>query len=101
MDFTSANLQYLLALRELARSEPQLAGTVAGVPDSIADFVASLNDARVLEVAGHSYPLMIPRTDATWWHRLADAARDENDEEFASLLDNDSLFSTDAQEKSK
>ena len=88
MDFSSANLRYLLALRDLARSDPHIAGLIVGVPDALTEAVAELDDEWLLRVAAQRSPVMFPHRDVTWWQRLAEAARDGNDEEVTSLLEN-------------
>ncbi len=98
MDFAAANLRYLLALRELARSDPHVAGLLAGVPDELTDAVAELDDERLLHVAGHHSPLVQPRNDAAWWQRLVEAAREGNDEEIECLLENNMNVTNGAKE---
>lgn len=63
IDFSGANLQYLICARDLAREYPQRAAVLLGVPDALGQLLAQLGAEELAAVARIRAPLLIPRQE--------------------------------------
>jgi hypothetical protein len=86
VDFSRANLQYLISARDLARAYPQRAAVLLGVPDALGQRLAALNAEALAGVVAVRAPLLIPRQAPWWWERLFTALQDGRPEELRAVL---------------
>jgi hypothetical protein len=90
-NFCAVNLQYLLQARQAARSDPELAGIMLGIPPDLVCVIAELDDACLAQVAQIKAPLVIARGDLWWWSRLRQAFDVGNADEIEAVVDHASL----------
>jgi Flagellar transcriptional activator (FlhD) len=91
-DFSQVNLQYLIRARDIARHDPQLASTLTGMPEELAQLLAEVSAEELAHVAQFKAPLLIPRQEAWWWSRLFTAIRDGRPEEVQAIMEHASLI---------
>ncbi len=91
-DFSQTNLQYLIHARELAQHDAKLAATLLGMPDDLAQLLATLSPQDVARVAPIKVPLIIPRQETWWWSRLFTALRDGRAEEIDVIVEQATLL---------
>ena len=89
MDFSPLNLQYLMNVRDLARSDPHVIAPLTGVPDDVAPAIAALTSRELVRIAKFRKPLFGVQRDSWWWQRLINAARDGSCRELAAVLTHD------------
>ncbi len=91
-DFSQTNLQYLIQARELAQHDPELAATLLGMPNDLAQLLATLSPQDVARVALIKVPLIIPRQETWWWSRLFTALRDGRAEEIDVIVEQPTML---------
>jgi hypothetical protein len=91
-DFSQLNLQYLIRARDIARRDPQLAATLTGMPEELAQLLAEVTPDELAQVTQFKAPLLIPRQEAWWWSRLFTAIRDGRPEEVEAIMEHASLI---------
>ena len=92
MDFSRINLQYLITLRALAQTEPELAAATAGLPIDVVRLVGQLSLEQLVGLAVRKTPIVRVRGDVTWWTDLLDAAHDGEPDGLTTLMIRDPFF---------
>ncbi len=92
IDFSGANLQYLICARDLAREYPQRAAVLLGVPDALGQRLAQLGAEELAAVARIKAPLLIPRQEPWWWERLFAAMQAGRADELQAVLEQAGLI---------
>ena len=92
IDFSGANLQYLICARDLAREYPQRAAVLLGVPDALGQRLAQLGAEELAAVARIKAPLLIPRQEPWWWERLFSAMQAGRADELQAVLEQAGLL---------
>ncbi len=92
VDFSRANLHYLICARDLARVSPARAAVLLGVPGALAQLLAQLDAEALAAVTQIKAPLLIPRQEPWWWKRLFAALRADRREEVQTVLEQASLI---------
>lgn len=91
MDFSDVNLAYLLHARDLARQDPAAAGTLLGIPESLAYQFGELTPAGLVKLKSYKPPLIVPRHNLWWWERLLRALADGESAELQIILEHAGL----------
>ena len=92
IDFSRVNLQYLICARDLARDYPERAAVLLGVPDALGQLLARLSTDELMAVIEVKAPLLIPRQEPWWWHRLFTALQAGRPDEIRAVLDQAGLL---------
>jgi hypothetical protein len=92
VDFSRANLQYLISARDLARAYPQRAAMLLDVPDALGQRLAALSAEALTGVVAIRAPLLIPRQAPWWWERLFTALQDGRPDELRAVLEQAGLL---------
>ena len=92
IDFSRVNLQYLICARDLARDYPERAAVLLGVPDALGQLLARLSTDELTAVIEVEAPLLIPRQEPWWWHRLFTALQAGRPEEIRAVLEQAGLL---------
>ena len=92
IDFSGANLQYLICARDLGREYPRRAAVLLGVPDALGQRLAQLGAEELAAVARIKAPLLIPRQEPWWWERLFAAMQAGRADELQAVLEQAGLL---------
>jgi hypothetical protein len=92
IDFSRVNLQYLIGARDLARDYPDRAALLLGVPDALGQLFAELSAEELTAVVAIKAPLLIPRQESWWWHRLVTALQADRPDELRAVLEQAGLM---------
>ena len=95
VDFSLVNLQYLICARDLARTSPECATVLLGVPDSLGQLLAQMSAEELVAVTHIKAPLLILRQEPGWWNRLLTAIHAGRAEELRDLLEQAGLIVVD------
>ena len=91
IEFSTINLQYLLQVRELARTHPSVAGPFLGLPRDLVSLFAELNAEQLAGITKVKIPLLVARGDPWWWSRLLKALDDRRPDELEAVLEHAQL----------
>ena len=86
IDFSNINLQYLISLRDIAREDPEVAAPLLGITPRLATLLAQVPGEYMSKIIEVKIPLLAPRGDVIWWHRLFMALADGNPEEIDAMF---------------
>ncbi len=92
IDFSQANLQYLIQARDLARQDPIRAALLLELPEELVNVFNALTPHQLAQVAHFRSPLLVPRREAWWWSRLFAAVRDGRQAEIDAILEHTILL---------
>ena len=87
IDFSRANLQYLICARDLARAFPESAAVLLGVPEDLVRRLAELDSAVLVAVTEVRAPLLVLRQEPWWWDRLFTALQAGGPDELRAVLE--------------
>lgn len=90
-DFSRVNLQYLIQFRDIARQNPELAATVLGLPQDLANMLAEASLEALVGVNQIKAPLFVPRSEPWWWSRLLVALKDAQQGEVEVVIEHANL----------
>ena len=93
-DFSKLNHQYLIQARDLAKSDPERAAVLLGMPIKLAHALADLSPNALVEMTRIKLPLIVPRQEPLWWSRLFNAAREGQSAEIQAVLQHASLIAS-------
>ena len=92
IDFSRANLQYLICARDLARDDPKRAAVLLGAPDALVQLLAELDPAALVAVTEVKAPLLVLRQEPWWWDRLFTALQAGRPDELRAVLEQAGLL---------
>ncbi len=92
IDFSRANLQYLLCARDLARDYPKRAAVSLGATEALVQRLAELDPAALVAVTEVKAPLLVLRQETWWWDRLFTALQAGRPDELRAVLDQAGLM---------
>jgi hypothetical protein len=92
IDFSRANLQYLICARDLARDYPERAGVLLGASDALVQLLAELDPAALVAVTEVKAPLLVLRQEPWWWERLFTALQAGCPDELRAVLEQAGLI---------
>ncbi len=92
IDFSRANLQYLLCARDLARDYPERATVLLGAPEALVQLLAELDPAALVAVTEVKAPLLVLRQETWWWERLFTALQAGGTDELRAVLEQAGLM---------
>jgi hypothetical protein len=92
IDFSRANLQYLICARDLARDYPERAAVLLGAPDALVQLLAELDPAALVAVTEVKAPLLVLRQEPWWWERLFTALQADCPDELRAVLEQAGLI---------
>jgi len=92
IDFSRANLHYLICARDLARASPARAGVLLGAPDALGQLLAQLDAESLAAVTEIKAPLLVLRQEPWWWRRLFAALRADRPDEVQTVLEQAGLI---------
>ncbi len=92
IDFSRANLQYLICARDLARDYPERAAVLLGATEGLVQLLAELDPAALVAVTEVKAPLLILRQEPWWWERLFTALQAGGPDELRAVLEQAGLM---------
>jgi len=94
LNFSNINLQYLILVRDLAKHDPQLVGTLLGVSDEMGEAFTLITPSMLGQIASIQSPLLVPRHEPWWWARLLKALADGQQNEIEVVLDHSGFITS-------
>ena len=92
IDFSRANLQYLICARDLARDYPERAAVLLGATEALVQLLAELDPAALVAVTEVKAPLLVLRQEPWWWERLFTALQAGGPDELRAVLEQAGLM---------
>ncbi|HET7674316.1 MAG TPA: hypothetical protein VFL54_02235 [Gammaproteobacteria bacterium] len=86
VDFSHLNLTYLIQARDLCREDPEMAALLLDIPPHLAAALSTTDPSALSYVGAVSLPLVSPRGNMQWWHRLFDALRENDPAEIQAVV---------------
>lgn len=93
IDFSRVNLEYLMRVRDLARTDIEVVAVLLGIPIKLAQMLANVPPEELVRIIEIKVPLLIPRHEPWWWERLFKAIQEGRTEELHAIIEHASLMS--------